>query len=285
MIPFVLGVVALLALAAFFLLPPLLRTPRADAAGEDRNTANLAILRDQLTELDREFAEGSLSAADRTQAEQELQRRLLEELPVTTPAAAPVAHSSRHTAMALLFAVPLAAGIGYALLGTPQALDPAQRAPQMAQPTPDQIAAMVDRLAARLRDNPDDMEGWLRLARAYKVMGRLAESAEAYGKAEKAIQDNAPLLADYAEVLAMSQNNGLRGKPAALIARALQVDPNNPHALLLAGAVAMENGNPDLAVKTWEKLLPMVEPGSEVEKVLKDSIERIRAQQNAGKKP
>lgn len=135
---------------------------------------------------------------------------------------------------------------------------------------------MVARLAERLKANPDDMEGWLMLARSYKAMGRLAEAAEAYAKAEKVVVQDAGLLADYAETLAMANQSGMQGKPRQLIDQALKLDPENAHALLLAGVAAMQAGNRAEALRHWEKLLPKVEPGSEIETMLKSSIEKLK---------
>lgn len=55
--------------------------------------------------------------------------------------------------------------------------------------TPDErramIESMVARLADRLRDNPKDLPGWLRLARAHAVMGRREKAIEAYRTAKR----------------------------------------------------------------------------------------------------
>jgi cytochrome c-type biogenesis protein CcmH len=47
------------------------------------------------------------------------------------------------------------------------------------------IGAMVESLAARLRDNPDDPEGWARLARSYAVLGRDADLQRTLGEARR----------------------------------------------------------------------------------------------------
>jgi cytochrome c-type biogenesis protein CcmH len=136
-------------------------------------------------------------------------------------------------------------------------------------------------LAARSKENPSDQEGWLKLAQAYKVMGRYAEAAEAYAKSETKVKADASLLASYAETLGMASDKGLRGKPTALIDAALKLNPKEPNALLLAGAAAMERQDFKVAIAYWEQLLPMVEPGSEIEGALKDGIERLRSKEAA----
>lgn len=261
---------------AAFLLPPLWRGRRS-ATGADRQAANLAILRDQLAELEREKADGTLADADFEQARRELQQRLLAEVqPDADAPAADPGRPSRKAAIAVFVALPLLGLAGYGIMGNPRALDPAATAPRP-QVTAEQIEAMVGKLAERLKANPDDMQGWLMLGRSYKAMGRNAEAAEAYGKAEKLILDDAGLLAEYAEALAMGGKDGLRGKPRQLVERALKLDPENPHALFLAGAAAMEGGDKAKAVAYWEKLLPMVEPGSEVETMLRSSIDKLKS--------
>ena len=267
----------LVIVVAAFLLPPLWLGLKPAKVTTDRQAANLAIFRDQLAELEKEQAEGTLAAADFEQAKRELQHRLLAEVTPDAAATVPASHaSSRPAAIALVVLLPVAALALYALLGNPRALNPAltEPAPKV---TAAQIEGMVAKLADRLKANPDDMQGWLMLARSYKAMGRYAEAAEAYGKAEKVVAQDAELLADYAESLAMGGNTGMRGKPRQLIDQALKLDPNNPHALLLAGGAAMEAGNRAEAIQHWEKLLPQVEPGSEIEGMLKGALEKLKA--------
>jgi cytochrome c-type biogenesis protein CcmH len=263
---------------AAFILPPLwlgLRAPRPRA---ERKEANLAIFRDQLSELETEKTEGMLAEADFEQARRELQRRLLEEVEPDASIASttPASHApSRKTAIAILLLMPVLALLGYGMLGKPQALDPMQTAarPKM---SPEQINAMVARLAERMQANPDDMQGWLMLARSYKTMGRYEDAAAAYGKAEKVVNDDPELLASYAETLAMASGTGLKGKPAQLIARALKLDPKQPHALFLAGAAAMEAGDKKQGIAYWEALLPQVEPGSEIDQLLRNGIDKMK---------
>jgi len=266
----------LVVVAAAFILPPLwlgLRSPEGKA---DRKQANLAIFRDQLAELERERNEGSLAGGDFEQARRELQRRLLEEVEPDAAAASRGTHgASRKTALAILVLMPILAVLGYGMLGNPNALDPMRTAaPQ--QMTPEQINDMVAKLAERMQANPDNLQGWLMLARSYKTMGRYEEAAEAYGKAEKVINDDPELLASYAETLAMAGGQGLKGKPSQLVERALKIDPQHPHALFLAGAAAMDAGDNKKGIAYWEALLPQVEPGSEIDQMLRSGIDKMK---------
>ena len=91
----------------------------------------------------------------------------------------------------------------------------------------EQMGAMIDKLAARLKDKPDDAPGWAMLARSYGALGRSADAVQAYAKATELSPKDAGLLADYADVLAVKNNRSLSGEPMKLIGRALKLDPRN----------------------------------------------------------
>jgi len=282
MTTFALFAALLMAAILALLLPPLWLKQRIRTAPPDRRQANLSIFRDQLTELERERAEGTLAVADFELAQRELQRRLLEEVNPDDAASADTAQgSSRKTALAIAVLLPLVALTLYLLIGSPRALDPAQTAAQAPQQqmTPEKINAMVDSLAARLKDNPDDSQGWLMLARSYKMLGRYDEAVTAYGKVEKVIEQDPDLLAMYAETLAMAAGKGLAGKPRLLVNKALKLDPNHGHSLFLAGAAAIEAGDKAQAIRYWEALLPQVEPASELDQMLRDGLSKLKSEQ------
>ena len=125
---------------------------------------------------------------------------------------------------------------------------------------PEQISAMVDQLAERLKSQPDDAEGWLMLARSQVALGKHAEAVDAYRQAARLRPDDANLFADYADALAMKQGRKLDGEPTGLIERALKIDPANPKALALAGTAAFDRRDYAGAVKYWDRLV-QTEPG------------------------
>jgi cytochrome c-type biogenesis protein CcmH len=135
------------------------------------------------------------------------------------------------------------------------------------QPAPhatnaDQIAAMTEKLAARLKEKPEDVEGWSMLARSYSVLGRHAEALKAYAQASNLRKDDPTLLADYADSLAVNNNSNLEGEPMKLVERALKLDPKNLKALYLAGTFAFNKKDYATAVKVWEKLAQSGPPGN-----------------------
>lgn len=284
---FIITAIVLLIVVVAILVHPLWRQQQIPSTETPEN-ANLAILREQLVELERERQGGTLSTEDFSQAYQELQRRLLDEVPSTetvTNSSAIPRTGQRRTAIALMLTLPLLALLGYALLGNPRALDPLQRQARM---SPQQIESMVAGLVDKLRRNPNDSQGWLMLARSYKVLGKYPEAADAYGHVGALVDQDAALLADYAEAISQAQDGSLQGKPSELIERALKLDSNAPQALLLAGAAARERRQFAAAADYWSRLLTQLEPGTTEAETLSAAIAQARqlaaAGSTAGKK-
>lgn len=162
------------------------------------------------------------------------------------------------------------AGGGYYAIGSPGRLAPAAASPEQ------QIAAMVDRLAERLKAQPNDAEGWKKLARSYTVLGRPADALEAYRKAAQLKPDDAGLLADLAVALANANQRRFDGEPTELIARALRLDPNHPKILAIAGAVAFDRKDYRNAVRHWEQLAKVEPADSPLAPQIRQSIAQAR---------
>jgi cytochrome c-type biogenesis protein CcmH len=165
----------------------------------------------------------------------------------------------------MLALVPVLAFAGYLSLGNPAALNPPDQ----------QFLEMVDALAEKMKANPDDAQGWVMLARAYQITGRMPESIAAFEKASALRPDDANLLAGHADALAMVQGS-LSGKPFELIVKALKLDPKNQTALALAATAAMENGQFAESIALWRRLAAVVEPGSADRAAVDQAIEQVR---------
>jgi cytochrome c-type biogenesis protein CcmH len=269
------GTAVLVALALAFVLRPLLSARNASSAGRLR--ANVDIYRDQLRELDADLASGMLAPEQHAQARKELEARLLEDTTDQESARAQV-KPARYTACALSVLLPLGALCVYLLVGAPAVLDPRILAAADAEHTIDraQLEAMVDKLAARLKEEPENGEGWLMLARSYRHFQRYEDAARAYGNAVSRLPPDAGLLADYADVLAAAQGR-LTGEPEELIAKAIDLDPKNLKALALAGSAAFEQKRYAQAAASWERMLPLVDAGSEQARVIQDNVAEAKA--------
>jgi cytochrome c-type biogenesis protein CcmH len=276
MTPFIVAAVLLVLGALLFILPPLLR--RKGTGTVDRSSVNAAVYRDQLRELDADLAAGTISAEGYEQARRELEARVLQDVAAEDAPAMPPARA-RATAVAAGIAVPVVATLLYLLVGMPQALSPETLvAGDNAHAIDEQqLMAMVEKLAERMKENPDNADGWVMLARSYSVIGRFGDSANAYKEAVARIPDSAQLLADYADALAMAQDRNLQGEPEKLVARALRIDPDNVKARALAGTIAFDRKNYAEAVTHWEHILKTAPPDSKIRSAIQSSIAEAQA--------
>jgi len=266
---------ALAALALWLVLRPLLA--RRERGSVSRRAANVAIYRDQQRELDADLAAGKIAPADHQRARSELESRLLEDVDAAQDAAP--RRGGRGAAILVGLAVPACALAIYLFIGSPRAVDPRADAHALSA---GQIEAMVERLAARLRENPEDAEGWKMLGRSYAVLGRFPEAVDAYSKAAARAPRDAQLLADLADALAMARGQSLRGEPEQLVWRALEIDPQNLKALALAGTVAFDRKDFKAAADYWQRMLPLVPPDSEDARTVRENVEEARKLAGAG---
>lgn len=265
------------------LLFPLFAKGRSTTA-PDADAAATAVYRDQKRALDAERSGGVINADEHEAALAELSRRLGEDIgaPAERAPAVPSRKRAWVIAVALAVLIPSSAFILYAWLGKPEAIAPSadERNAQMSE---QQVLAMVDSLAQRLKARPDDADGWVLLARSYHALGRFAEAADAYARADALVPGNASLLADYADAAAMAQGRKLAGKPAALAARALAIDPNQKKALALAATAALEAGDLDGALRLWRRLARQLPQGSEDVKQVAAIVAEVEAAKSRGK--
>lgn len=277
---FVFIAAAMVTAALAWVLVPLLRG--SGGMGIARETSNVAILRDQLKELDNDLANGTISREQYDSAHLDLERRVLEE-------SAPVAgtlipsRAGALTAAIVAGALPIAALMIYVALGNFDAFSPlGERSSSRGETagrhdiSPEQIAKMIKELEARLEKDPGNAQGWGVLARTYYQLNRFPEATRAYEHAAALTPDDATLLADYADALAATQGGTLQGKPLELVARALAIDPNQWKALALAGTAAFDRKDYAQAVAYWERMKASVPPSSPIAQSIDASIAEAR---------
>lgn len=260
-------------LVVAWLVYPLLRPNKI--AGISSERLNIDIHRDQLKALDIDLTRGLISQQDFEATRDELQLRLLDDTQIgdfKTPAVNTSFWSARQTALAIGLSTPVLAIAIYMQLGAPEAINPVATSKGDNQ----QINQMVDSLAAKLKANPNNPEGWAMLARSYKVMGRMNEAELAFVNAGELVFTNPDLLVEYADILGVRANS-LEGKPLELVNKALSMNPNHPMGLMMSGAAAYRRSDYKLAIAQWEKIIPLLEPGSPDAQQVQADIDEARA--------
>lgn len=275
--------VLLIVIALLFIVPTLLGRGKRQASSS-RSEANLSIYRDQLRELETDLAAGKLSQEQYQEARNELEGRLLEDSGASEEEATP--SSGRWLIIVAVVTVPALTISLYLLLGKPEGLKSNLQTAENNQSqaaTQAQVEAMVKGLEQKLKTQPNDIKGWAMLANSYGVLGRFQDSAAAYARAVALAPDNAQLLADYADVLAMSRGKNFQGEPEAIIQRALKVDPGHIKALALAGSAAFQRKDYPIAIDYWQRLVKLLPANSDFMRSVSGSI--IQAQKLAGQTP
>lgn len=250
-----------LTMAALLLAAALVATRpwwRRDAAAvQDRRAANVAAYRLRLGELETELAAGLVPPDEAANLRAELDARLLRE--AGEAGAEPGAVDRRRLVGSLLTGLVLAAfAAGWYLQGGSWKLQrEIAKGPAPAEATVDpKIAAMVDQLAAKMKAQPDDAQGWVMLGRSYFVLQRYAESAQAYAEANaRAAPPNPEWLTDEAEALAFAGDREVSGRAAELIEQALTLAPDYGKALWYGGLASAQAGDFPTARARWQQLL------------------------------
>lgn len=266
-------IIFLLTVAALvFVIPPLLSQQNYTEQSRQTST-NVAIYKERLQELEQE----QLPDEDFQQRKQELEKSLAQELDSQQITYQSQARWASVIIVAII--IPAIAWGLYIQYGRYDLLQSEKEAaPQAQTHVPDDFEKMVDNLAQRLEQQPDDIEGHYMLARSYAMLQRYGESLEVYNKLVTLTEGKNPnILVDYAETVATANGNKLTGLPTMLLKNALEIDPEHTGALWLAGFAAREQNELQQAVDYWERLLPLL-PQSETKAIttLTQNINQVK---------
>ncbi len=259
---------AMTAAAVLAVLVPLLRPRAADSARVDHD---LEVYRDQLGELERELERGLVGADEAAAARLEIERRMLAvaDADAGSGPRTGVSHpGTAQKALAAVLAVALPAGAAalYLLLGQPGLPDRPlaerrnQEAPVVAAEDARDLAEMAARVARRLRDQPDDLDGWVLLARTYQNLGRHADAANAYGSAVAVAGDQARLHADHGEALVYAADGVMTPAARRAFEKAAKIDPADPKTRFYLAVAVAQAGRFQEAIDAWRKLAAEAAP-------------------------
>ena len=194
---------------------------------------------------------------------------------VTDPATAAVAAArpSRGLVIAIAVLLVVVAGGGYAWIGSPRLLPLAPDAPPGPGPAADAQLAV---LQERAQKNPSDALGWVQAAHGQLELQHPAEAAKDFRSALALRPNDADLMADLADVLAVLSEGRLDGEPMQLVDRALAVDPNHVKALALKGSFAMTQRDFRTALESWDHALRVAQPGDPIAAFLRQQLDTMR---------
>ena len=273
--------------ALLFTVPWLLRAGRTPKKTRpDTDAINTGIIKAQLAELDADLKMGRLDENQYAAARHDLERELLVDLaPSGAPASTKPARGGQWLVVLLVVAIPLMAVALYQQLGSQQIIPRLEQgnAATATSGTPGKhemgeqsLEHMTDVLAERLKDKPDDLRGWILLARSYETLNRYADALGAYRNARRLSGDNPEVLADYADALVMANGGRFNDEAGEMLQKALEAEPNNVKALWLIGHWKNQQGAYTEALNYWQRAAALLPAGSQDSTIIAEQISQLQ---------
>ena len=243
---------ALCALTVTLLLRPL---ARGGAKPDDTAEQDLAVYRDQLAEVERDRAQGLVSAEEAGEARREIERRILAADAARDATDSAAAGSrARGLWLALAATVPLAAMGLYLQLGSPETPSRPFAERQEERRGVEQLASLESQLSERLARDPAQPRAWGMLGEIRLRLGDYAAAAEAYGEAIARGEPGATLYAARGEALTAAAGGRVTPEAKAAFDSALALDPLDARARYYSGLAEEQAGRPRAALETWRAL-------------------------------
>ena len=241
---------ALTTLALLVALPSLLKQRNAPL---DRNANDLAVYRAQLAEIDADLARATINPSEAEAARIEVKRRIIA-LPDATSTASPAA-PTRTMATALGAAIAAASLAVYFALGHPAMPSHFYDAAAEQAAADKELATVADemiaKIAARLKEQPNDPTGWRLLGTAYVKLGRYKEGTDALARAVALSPEDASLHAQYGEALMQAASGKATPEALTQFDEALKRDPKDPRARFYKGLALVQAGKDKEALDSW----------------------------------
>jgi len=136
------------------------------------------------------------------------------------------------------------------------------------------VAAMVTKLETHLREDPNDLTGWVMLGRSYVALERMDDAIVAYDHAHRLDAGNAEAALGLGEAMSLRAGGNITPEAAKLFEQALRLEPGNPKALLYGGFAAAARGDVATARNRWLALKEM-HPPAQIEQLLDARIAEL----------
>lgn len=234
---------------------PLFRTEHESSA---RAEGELAVYRDQLSEINDDIERGLVTEDQGKADEIEISRRMLA---VSGSArdkqTKGLTGNARNAAVATLALVAVLGPIAvYSQNGSPElGAQPYDKLAASSEHSSNDMATAIDRLVTRLDKNPDDFDGWVLLARSYGFAKDLDNAARAWGRAFKIRSEDADVAGSYAEALIVAGAGIVPPKAKLLFEQLRQENPDDPRNHYYVGLAEAQAGRGQVAIDIWLALL------------------------------
>ncbi len=281
--------VVLLLLASLALVIPIVRN--RGGAEADRDELNKQLYRQRLKEIERDDSQGIIS--DNAAVIKELQQNLLED--VQESKKAQFGASKLIWLPGVLVLVMISYTVYFKVGGASEVAHwqaVVEKYPELQRkivmgagesPTDQDVREFALGLRTQLISTPNDTTGWLMLGRLALALKDAQMALDALAIAYEQAPERTDIRTSYAQAL-MQSGDPLRSKQAEnIIVATIGVEPDNLEAWSLYAFMALQEENFGEAINRWQKMLPMIEKGSERYQMITGSIEYAKSQMEAQK--
>lgn len=273
MIGFMFSAIVLLIIVLWLITPALLGKRKVNQ--DDSDSQNTEIAKERLAEVALRLEQGDISQEEFEQTQKEIELSLLQDVR-DGEAKAHISPKVERNSFVIITAIPLMALALYWLWGSPDSINLSSQAriattnipqPDSSGQTPmdpnskkhvGSVEEMAEMLEKKLEQDPKNPNGWYTLGRTYMSLKQYDKAVAALKRLRELVGDDETVLVTLADAMTMSRQGRMAGEPFELIKKALNLKPNDPTALWLAGLGYEETGDSKTAIKLWKQLLPLV---------------------------
>lgn len=278
MVTFWIAASIMIVAAAALILPPLLVTRKRDTL--DLKELNISIFKQRMLELKSEKDDGIIDADQFDRACEELEHSLLFDVDAETEHTVIMREQSpasrKVTAVLIVILLPATAIPLYLHFGSPKLVDASPVVEETVVAGTNTMQEAVAMLVQKLQQEPENIEGWVLLAKSYVVLGRIDDAVSAYDRAYRLNPQDPNVMVDYAEMKARANNGDISGEPMRMLRMALAVEPNHPKALWIMGIISFNDQDYASAIIHWEQLQSTLDAGSEDAEFVQQKIDEAR---------
>ncbi len=242
------------------------------------------VLGEQLAAIDTEAA--TLAPADAEALRADVGRRLISEAPGPTPASRALGGRGLIAlGVGIVAVIGVSTTLLYTRIGRPDLIG--TPVGSIAAPpdgggdaSPHQgmdPAVLITQLETRMRQTPNDVDGWRMLGWSYMRTGRYAEAAQAYGRALTLDPGNGELLSAQGEAITQAAGGEVTPPAETAFRGALARDNNDPRAKFYLALATYQHGDHAAAMASWTALLKGAPAGAPWVPDVRSAIVRIAA--------
>ncbi|MFV2031891.1 MAG: c-type cytochrome biogenesis protein CcmI [Gammaproteobacteria bacterium] len=269
------SIIGLLLLASLILITPLIGS-RPSSESDNRQQQNTTIAREKKSQLEQQLSAGEINQDEFDSAFHDLQTALALDLEGTE--SGELSQRGKWAIWVVLAIIPLLSFSLYFQFGEYRVI----KNPGLAQLSEQQeaehalanmsVEEMAELIRQRLRENPEDAQGWFMLGRTLMAQQKIDQAVAAYQRTYDLVGEDPGVMFMLADALAMQQQGVMEGEPEQLVLRGLEISPLEPDGLWLAGLAAEQRKDFSVARKFWTRLLPLIandpEANQEVRRLL-----------------